>query len=135
MGLEVISTEMVDFEGAQREYEVVSRHIERPSPRFFVRYNSGKPFISDEVPVRYRGFMVYHELYEFEKLGLMDEKSCVKALEKELDMVGSKLIKGYVQFRRRVFGELVDYLRKFDTILLDRVEKSFERLKVLEALV
>ena len=124
-------TASVNFSGATREYDVVDRKaFENASPRYFIGYNQGRPFISEEVPEEFRPYMVIHELAEFEVLkGQTD--SCLNALKTELGRVPCRHILAYLPFRRNVFSELIIYLEKNQpkSPLLAEVRKSLNHLE------
>jgi len=111
MTIRILEKGFVEFDGP-REYDVVDRSLS-PSPKFFISYNLGRPFISDEVPKEYRGFMVFHELTEFEKLRDSNDK-CLNSLKSELEKVPEDKRKDYVTFRYGTFQNLIAFLEKYE---------------------
>jgi hypothetical protein len=133
MEMEIIETKSVYFNGQIRKYDVVASDLGVPCPKFFIGYNSGRPFISEDVPRVWRPFMAYHELHEFENLNPKCEDSCVEALDEELRVVGQGIVPIYVPFRKQVFEHLVDYGIKHDSSIVPKTRKSLEKLRMLEA--
>jgi len=106
--MKIIKIETIEFNGEQREYDVVDRNL-KGAPRYFIAYHEGRPFISDEVPQNYRPPMVFHELTEFEKL-VGTDSPCLNSLKAELKIVPEESRERYIKFRRAVFRELIEYL-------------------------
>ena len=131
MNKKIISIDHIFFEGNARNYEVIDRNLEVPCPKYFISYNNGKPFISDEVPKQFRPPMVRHELYEFEKLNPEDDKSCLTALIQEIIAVPNPILNKYLKFRKEVFRELVDFHKKHKTPQINKINKSLDYLNSL----
>jgi hypothetical protein len=134
MGLEKMSTGTVEFDGKDREYDVVNRNIGSPCPQWFISYNNGVPFVSDEIPEEYRPHMVFHELYEFETLDPNDPESCIRALEKELERVPKDQINDYIPFRKGVFQSLVNFMNEHNPDMLPKIQQSLDHLIALDEL-
>src|SRR3989344_3216172 len=98
MAIKTLETRTIEFDGKQREYRVVDRNIGSPAPKYFIAYNVGIPFISDEVPQQYREPMVLHELTEFELLP-NEKDRCIRALRAELKIVPENIKEDYMRFR------------------------------------
>jgi len=128
MELKTIDTKMIGFYGVARPYDIMSRNV-TPSPRYFVSYGNGRPFISDEVPEKYRGYMIFHELAEFEFL--KGNNRCLNALQIELSRVPKEEVIEYARFRRETFQSLVDFLEKHEpsSKLIPEVRKSLNHLQ------
>ena len=109
----LLTKHAIDFNGASREYEVWERNISRPAPQYWISYNAGKVFVSDEVPEQFRPFMVMHELYEFETYKGRPFQ-CVRALLKEMQLVSDDQFPAYVRFRKDVFSNLVGFLERHE---------------------
>lgn len=126
--MNVLGEGHIEFEGEQRIYRIIRRDYEG-APRFFIGYNHGFPFISDEVPEKFREPMIFHELYEFEKL---KDKSgrCVASLKEELKLLSPHDIREYIEFRKGVLEELKRYLRRNEpkSEFLPELKKSIEFL-------
>ena len=73
-----IETDEVEYEGRNITYAVINSDLS-PSPRYFVGYGNGNPFISEEVPESYRIPMIIHEVVEFEKFNGIEGR-CLEAL-------------------------------------------------------
>jgi hypothetical protein len=131
MEKEIIGKGEIKFEGEAREFDVADRNIPE-APKYFIGYNNGRPFISDEVPERFRKYMVLHELVEFEKFS-EEEDSCYKALRFELMDVVDDDIYEYVPFRAETFEHLINYLKQneSDSDLLPKVKRSCRHLNEL----
>ena len=84
MNFRVIDEQRLAFSGEDRTYDVVDRNLGVGEPRYFISYNNGRPFISDEVPEAFRAPMVFHELMEFESLKGQPD-SCLNSLKAELE--------------------------------------------------
>tara|TARA_Y100000310_G_scaffold337228_1_gene423791 strand:- start:278 stop:673 length:396 start_codon:yes stop_codon:yes gene_type:complete len=131
MNKKVVSIESILFNGQERNYEVVDKNLNVPCPKYFISHNNGKPFISNEVPEKYRGYMVFHELYEFETRDPLTKDSCVISLKKELETVPENIKEDYIEFRKQVFEDLVTFLKKYDKSILDKVSLSLDYLENL----
>jgi hypothetical protein len=125
-------TRTIEFLGKDRKYDVVSKHLDSPAPRWFIGYNNGRPFISDEVRQDYQRPMVFHELAEFEILQNGNE-SCLEALKAELITVPVNRRKDYVSFRKEVFRELVKYFKESEpeSQLIPKLKQSLAHLEGL----
>ena len=128
MNLQTLDTKMIKFFGVVRLYDIMSRNV-TPSPRFFVSYGNGIPFISDEVPEKYRGHMIFHELAEFEFL--KGSNKCLNALQLELSRVPKEEVVEYAHFRRETFKSLIDFLEKHEpsSKLIPEVRRSLSHLQ------
>ena len=118
---------VVSFEGAVREFDVLDKNLGVPCPRYFVSYNNGRPFISNEVRPVYQQRMVFHELVEFEKYE-DQEGRCVKALNDELRLVSSTKLLTYVRFRKEVFEGLLEFSLNNQPDFIDEIKGSIARL-------
>tara|TARA_Y100000310_G_scaffold345693_1_gene468396 strand:+ start:40484 stop:40876 length:393 start_codon:yes stop_codon:yes gene_type:complete len=127
-----LETRTIHFLGEDREYDVVSKDLDQPAPRWFIGYNNGRPFISDEVRRDYQRPMVFHELAEFEILQ-SENGSCLEALKAELMSIPVNERRAYVRFRKEVFRELVEYFEKNEpkSQLIPQVKKSLAHLEKL----
>lgn len=121
---------MIKFFGVARPYDIMSRNVS-PSPRFFVSYGNGRPFISDEVPEKYRGHMIFHELAEFEFL--KGSNKCLNALQLELSRVPKTEMSEYATFRGETFKSLIGFLEMYEpsSKLIPEVKKSLSHLQSL----
>ncbi|MEK6843862.1 MAG: hypothetical protein AABX83_00380 [Nanoarchaeota archaeon] len=130
MALITLETKAIEFNEKQREFIVVDRNIGSPAPKYFISYNNGSPFISDEVPEDYRKPMVFHELTEFELLQNKTDK-CLNALLAELKTIPKNKRKDYFEFRREVFENLISFLEEYqsNSSLIPEVRKSLNHLK------
>jgi hypothetical protein len=54
----------VRFDCKEYGYDVVDKDFFFDLPRYFISYNEGWPFISEEVPFEYRQLMMIHEIVE-----------------------------------------------------------------------
>jgi hypothetical protein len=134
----MIAHEGFMFDGQIVEYDVISKDIPVKAPKWFIAYNRGHPFISDEVEksdVRnYRKPMVLHEVMEFGRFQGR-KRSCVKALKQELKVVDSREMRKYVGFRIGVFEELLKFLAEEDgdrsRALVPEVGRSLRYLRGL----
>jgi hypothetical protein len=126
--MNVLKTKTIDFEGKAREYDVVDRNLGVDCPRWFIGYNNGRPFVSDEVPEGFMNYMVFHELQEFEKMPGGEDR-CLTTLIEELKRVPEQELKEYVPFRREVFRSLVGYLQRHQQPLESAARKSLEHLE------
>ena len=124
--------ESLFFQGKNREFHVMDKNLPR-SPSYFVAYNQGNPFISDEVPKNFRNPMIFHELYEFESLQEVKTSRCLKTLQIELRSVDSSLMEDYIPFRRLTFRELINFHIKHnsDEKIISELRESFEYLKLI----
>lgn len=134
-------TEIVEFEGRGREFDVFSRDYWAKggidAPRYWIMYDApnSRVAISNEVKQDYRQHMVFHELYEFEHNPDGPIK-CLDALKTELTRLSKGELPHYVLFRTEVFKELVSYWERQtegeprETIL----EGAKKSLKYLEEL-
>lgn len=113
-----------------RPYDVLDKDLDS-CPKFFISYNKGRPFISEEVPKEFRRHMVFHELYEFEVLDPTKEDSCLIALKEELSRVPKTDLTEYIRFKTQVFQELITFSEKHDKSLLKKINKSLDYLKTL----
>jgi len=129
MGFRILSTETVFFDGRNRMYDVVSRHLDTPAPRYFITYNDGRPMISGEVLPDFRRYVVLHELFEFETFK-SDKGGCLKSLKEELKSVSLEDKERYIPFRRQVFLELLRFLKKYtpNSPLVHEVSESTDYL-------
>lgn len=129
MELKTLELKVITFNGKQRSYSVVDRNI-TPAPKYFISYNKGNPFISDEVPEEFRESMVFHELTEFELLQDKPDR-CLQALKSELETVPKNKKEDYLKFRLEVFESLIDFLKKYDpnSKLIIEVNKSLKYLR------
>jgi len=134
MGFKTLETRTMEFNGAQRQYHVVDRNIGQDAPQWFITYNNGLPFISDEVPENYREPMVFHEMMEFEPLK-GQEGRCLKSLIAELETVPRTQKADYIQFRKKVFVSLLDYLKRKEpsSEMIQEATKSLEYLRGLQS--
>ena len=128
MELKTLDTKMINFFGVVRPYYIMSRNV-TPSPQFFVSYGNGRPFISDEVPEKYRGHMIFHELAEFEFL--KGNNRCLNALQLELSRVPKAEVVEYAHFRSETFKSLLDFLEKHEpaSALIPEVRRSLGHLQ------
>ena len=129
MNKRIIKTKTLKFGGEDRQYEVVDKNLGVDYPRWFIAYNKGIPFISDEVPEEYTEPMVFHELYEFEILPPDKVCRCLEALREELRTIPQENRGKYMEFRRRVFESLVEFLERNGESFLPEVRRSLEYLK------
>lgn len=136
MKLPIIGQEEIEFKETKRVYDIVERSLPG-APRFFVAYNSGRPFISEEVPEIYRPPMVFHELTEFENINPSNPEKCLYALKYELEYVKSLEYIGFKEykiFRKEVFKELISYQKERNakaTEFIRGIENSLEYLNHL----
>lgn len=108
-----VATQTVTVLGDECEYLIISRELE-PAPQFFASCIASRtlpPFISDEVPVEYRDYVMAHEIYEGYYLhGRMNR--CLRALDFELSRVPPDLLRGYLDFRSRSFTALAVFMEE-----------------------
>lgn len=134
MAFKALAKETVSYNGKEREYNVADRNLPG-APRWFISYQASQPipvFISDEVPKPFRGFMVIHEIAEFEDLkGQQDP--CRKALEIELSHVFPQDLRDYAAFRKTVFEELIGYHKRHSPTspFISEMQKSLDYLLIL----
>lgn len=91
-------------------YYVISSDL-HPAPKYFVacKPNDGvPPFISAQVPKKYRRFMIAHELYEWLYLNGRPQR-CSRALEFELGRVPTHQLASYLPFRTETFEHLLQF--------------------------
>jgi hypothetical protein len=131
MNIKIISKESTIFEGRTRIYDVVDKNLGIPCPKYFVSYNQGSPFISQEVPQNFRKYMIYHELYEFEEFDPKDEDSCLESLRKELAKVPYYNLQEHVDFRKDTFRHLIEFVREYDKDSFQKINRSLNYLENL----
>jgi hypothetical protein len=129
MNIKVISKESTLFEGMPRVYDVVDKNLDIPCPKYFISYNQGNPFISEEVPQKFRKYMIYHELYEFEKFDPKEEDSCLESLRKELAKVPYYNLQEHVNFRKDTFRHLIEFVREYDKDSFKKINRSLNYLE------
>lgn len=132
--MEILETKIINFNGENREYDIVDRNI-GDAPKYFIGYGEGLPFISDEVPEEYREHMIFHELTEFENLKKQKNDKCLTALMFELERVPQEKRKEYIKFRRDTFRNLIEYLERKEpeSSFIPETKKSFDYLSKLIA--
>ena len=132
MKLKTLETKTIEFQGNQRNYAVVDRDIGATAPKYFMSYNGGNPFISDEVPKEYREPMVFHELTEFELLKCTESK-CLKSLKAELERVPEDMMQSYIIFRTEVFESLIGFLEQHEpsSTFIPEAKNSLRHLRNL----
>lgn len=88
-------------------------------------------YISENVPNRFRKYMMYHEYYEYKILAPDTSDRCLDALKKELSMIPNKIYISYVRFRAAQFANLADFNRKIgaDECFVLNLEKSVQFLE------
>lgn len=120
----------VTWNGRGYSYRIISRKL-AADPKYFVSYGNGNPFISDEVPEKFRPYMILHELMEFQSQKRKVE--CINALKGELAEVPFDKLAHYLEFRVSTFRYLRDYLNAQDNpgSFLDEVQKSLAYLEQL----
>ncbi len=93
------------------DYLVISHDLS-PAPKYFAAFNPDAcivPFISDDVPIMYRQYMMTHEIYERMYLAGQPHH-CLRALEFELGGVPSKTLQSYIPFRLKTYESLLGFL-------------------------
>ncbi len=125
----IISTEKIVYNGQEREFDIVDRNLGSPAPRYFIGYNKGRPFISDEVPENYRKPMIFHELTEFETPS-SQKLRCIDALKAELETVDPIILDEYKEFRKDVFKHLLEYFNTYEpeSRFIPEIKTSLEHL-------
>src|SRR3989344_2017793 len=126
-----IGKAMVTWQDKKYVYRIISRKLVE-DPKYFVSFGNGTPFISDEVPPKFRPYMILHELMEF--IGHKNKRDrCVNALKEELAEVPLEKVDHYIEFRLGTFKYLSDYLRTQDDPgnFIDEVQKSTDYLQSL----
>lgn len=100
----------LEVRGRQYWYVVVRRNVDG-APRWFAGLDepSGVFFISDEVPSRYREYMLFHEMHELGELRGVRGR-CRLALEAELERVAPADLREYLDFRCLVLRALYGYM-------------------------
>ena len=129
--MRIVGEGSISFEDKEREYDVVDRKL-GGAPKYFILYNGGRPYISDEVPEHFRKHMVFHELFENEiKQGKYKEGRSVRALMEEIDLVPEEEREEYIPFRIEVYRSLVDFLEEHEPTspFLPEARRSSDFLK------
>ena len=118
-------------DGNLRNYYVLNKDVPN-APRWFIGYNKGKPFISNEIPEDYRVPMIMHEIVEFEQYGKLSGR-CSGATRDELKLVANEKKDDYIRFRIDVFKELDRFMRetKEDPIIRREIRQSISFLEGL----
>lgn len=134
-----IAESSLDLEGRLIPFSVISKSLKETLEidlPYFISYNNGHPFISEEVPEYYRKPMIAHEFVEFTKYA-GKENRCVDALKEELSyvplLVPEDKREGYIPFRLEVFNHLLKYLNvnEPNSPFIPEVQKSVNYLKRL----
>lgn len=123
----------VRFDGVHYGYAVLKVTLE-PDLYNFVGYTAGGfLFISEEVPEKYRAFVLRHELYE--SITVKDRcDKCLAALKWELDRIPKRMYDEYVVWRLEVFDSLVTYYTEgngavgADPKFVSRIKQSLDYL-------
>ena len=95
-------------------YFVLPQSLEPNLPDFVYRCTGQDPDdyvlgISDSIEERFRQYAVAHEFIEFTQIGINTKDRCVKALEKELELVPEDIKPDYIQMRLNFFRNLIQY--------------------------
>lgn len=131
-------TGRVSVLGRWYTYYVVSKELS-PAPPWFVGYDPHwhiPPFISEQVPAKWRRLMVAHDIYEYHRLR-GHEGACVRALLFELPRAAHGNFREYVAFRVKTFAALAGYMTDpthGDYYSPDRIANVKQALDYLEQL-
>lgn len=90
--------------------------------------------IADSVKEKFRPYAVAHEFIEFTKIGIDQPDRCVRALEKELELVPEKYRQEYIPMRRAFFKKVIDYAKTDDSYSEEDVSEFRKSLQRLEEL-
>ncbi|HRH23758.1 MAG TPA: hypothetical protein PK295_03965 [Candidatus Magasanikbacteria bacterium] len=103
----------VEYRNKKYTYVVLKRALIPGLPNFvgFVE-DLDFLYISEDVPFRYRKYVLRHELRESLGYSLKDNDKCRKSLEAELKEVSAELRKRYVPWRLGSFNALFWYHSK-----------------------
>jgi len=104
----------VEYGGKKFVYTIVKRELEPRLPGFVGFANKELPdhlFISEEVPPRFRSYILRHEIREFTELRHRPNR-CVEALKAELAEVPADLKPSYVPYRRNFFEKLTVFYKE-----------------------
>jgi hypothetical protein len=92
-------------------YHVVPKEWNPELPNFaFILANPENGYIlglSNEIAPEFQKYIAFHEYYE--KMCLTGKGKCVKALEKELELVPGSIKPRYTQMRKDFFTSLISY--------------------------
>lgn len=94
-------------------------------------------FISEDVPKKWRRYVLRHELREHLGLGHAQER-CVVSLITELQEVPVSEIRDYTRWRINFFRRLIEFYTKEphpDPSFMGRIKASFNHLRVREMVV
>lgn len=98
----------IDIDGTTHNYYVLSRELEPLLPGFVGFTGNQFLFISEDVPVEYRPYILAHEVREFtQRAG--QRGRCRATLEQELEEVPDDIRVEYTRYRRDRFEDLVAY--------------------------
>lgn len=104
-------------DGHSFEYYVLPSNV-NPELKNFVWRVTGKPEdgyvlgISEDVKEEFRPYSVFHELYEFNTLGIQNPDRCSLASHKELLEVPSLIANEYSEMRSKFFRDLRGFALK-----------------------
>jgi hypothetical protein len=118
-------------------YFVLPQSLEPELPDFVYRCTgtSGKYVfgISDSVREDFRPYPIVHEFIEFTEIGINVKNRCVRALEKELELVPGDIMPEYVSMRRNFFRNLISYCAErpehYTVDDIDEFRQTLERLE------
>ena len=106
----IVAVSLISVSGRLYSYLVLKKEAGQPLPGF-VGQDKGLPFISEEVPSEFRGFVLAHEIIEFGELAGTGNR-CAEALHRELVLVPPLIRESYVKYRRQFFERFVKFARE-----------------------
>ncbi len=123
--------------GRTFKYFVVPPHVKPRLPNFVVRSKDGSVYgISSEVRPEFRPYAVFHELIEFDELGIDVRGRCRTAMDIEMNAVPENIKLDYARMRHQFFQDLIHYARANPKNFTDEdIVEMKDTFKGLEALI
>ncbi len=87
-------------------------------------------YLSENIKVEYRNFVMYHEYFEFKILPSTSQRKCPTAIKTELELIPAKILADYISFRHSQFKNLHEFHKEIESPVgfLDELQESINIL-------
>ncbi|MES2023375.1 MAG: hypothetical protein V4439_01705 [Patescibacteria group bacterium] len=125
-----VSTGEIEYGGKKYFFTVLKKEVGPKTLPGFLGKDGEHFFISEEAPEKFRVLQLTHEIIEFTELEGKKGR-CLEALKRELLLVPDEIRKEYIEYRRNLFNNLIQYYKKLleDKKLEQKIKESYEDIE------